>query len=76
MANPFNHGCSPDYPEKILGASAILNDLQKHIADVTQYKPENRYIDSVEILDRISDTLDELRPMLEKAQEILQSKLV
>lgn len=58
MANIFNP------PTGDLGRSygylACLKDLQTYLANTTQYKPENRFVDAVPILEDLVKASDKL----------------
>lgn len=60
----------------INGYTQALNAIYKHIAEVTAFKPENRYIDAVPILDKIEGTMDELKLLLKQAQDDLKNDLL
>lgn len=67
---PFDHGFKESKLYGIIdvdginGYSKCLADVIKHIRDVTDFSPGNRYIDSVQLLDRITLTLSELSNLL------------
>jgi hypothetical protein len=73
---PFPHGFTERFGhipiDQIEGYQLALKHIYDHIFEVTQMKPEHRYIDSVHILDRLSATTDELIPLLEEAEKQLQ----
>lgn len=73
MSNAFKHGFKPTDIEEIHGFTKCLNELVDHIKAATGFKPENRYIDSVAILDRISDTLEELKQLQIQAAADLEA---
>jgi hypothetical protein len=56
----------------INGYTQALKAVYKHIAEVTAFKPENRYIDAVPLLDKIEGTMYELKLLLKQAQEDLK----
>lgn len=73
---PFTHGILNADTEInvaiIAGYQTALNNVMQHISAVTNNAPENRYIDSVAILDRITLTFNELSAILARAQQNLQ----
>ncbi len=77
-AKPFKHDFSNPFITDVNGITgylAALRQIYLHIADVTEFKPEKRYIDAVDILDRITETTKELEPILEKEQSELKTLL-
>lgn len=65
MATPFNFELSPKNLEGMFAVGSIMNDLMADIKAATQYKPENRLIDCVPILERISATAARISEMME-----------
>ena len=59
---------------EIKGFMDALNQLLNYIANETQWKPENRFIDSVPLLNKISATTDELTRNYEQQQKELTMK--
>jgi hypothetical protein len=68
--HPFKLPISGNIDE-IKGFSDALNQLLNYIASETQGKPENRFIDSVRLLNKISATTDELTRNYEQQQREL-----
>lgn len=56
----------------INGYTKCLKALYDFLAEETKFNPDNRYIDSVKLLDRITNTNEELSDLL--SQEILSIK--
>lgn len=52
---------------ELLGYIQAMQALQVKIMEITQNKPENRFIDSTILLDDIVATVDELQPILKEA---------
>lgn len=79
MAQPFNHNFI--YSAGVINIAGIngytkaLSEIQRHIAEVTKWKPENRLIDSVALLERITATLEALTPLMNHAANELQESL-
>jgi hypothetical protein len=76
--NPFSHPFKPNFLgivniEALNGYITALNEIQKHIAEVTGHDPDKRYIDAVEILERITATINELQPILEKEKNDIEN---
>jgi DNA-directed RNA polymerase subunit F len=61
--------------DEILGYQKCLRNLYEYIAEVTEMKPEKRMIDAVPLLDLIPATTAELKPLLDKAEKILNERL-
>lgn len=79
MPEAFKHGLLPTDVEQILGYTKCLNSFYKHLATVTDFKPEKRYVDAVEMLDIIAETNKELSGLLAQAGAALreiESKLL
>lgn len=80
-AKPFEHDLIPTNPFEevdlhgILGYQKALTAVFNHLAKVTQFKPENRYVDAVEIIDRITATTDQLAPILQREQDRIHNLL-
>lgn len=66
--NPFNIVNM----DRLLGAEDMLTALLKFLHEETQYKPENRYIDSVKLLDKITATTSAIEPVLERERNDLE----
>jgi len=61
--------------DEMKGFSDALSQLLNYIINETQWKPENRFIDSVRLLNKISATTDELtKIMKEKQRELTKEK--
>ena len=56
---------------EIKGFMDAFNQLLNYIANETQWKPENRFIDSVPLLNKISATTDELTKIMKEKQRDL-----
>ena len=56
---------------EIKGFMDAINQLLNHIANETQWKPENRFIDSVPLLNKISVTVDKLTRIMKDKQDAL-----
>ena len=56
---------------EIKGFMDAFNQLLNYIANETQWKPENRFIDSVPLLNKISATTDELTRIMKDKQDAL-----
>lgn len=55
----------------INGYTQCLNEVYKHIAAVTEFNPAKRFIDAVDILDKIAATNGELSQLMaEEAENI------
>lgn len=66
----FEHGYNMPLGTKevysINGYTKCLKNLFMHLAEKTQYKPENRMIDAVEILELIENTNKELAILIQQ----------
>ena len=60
--------------DEMKGFSDALSQLLNYIINETQWKPENRFIDSVRLLNKISATTDELTRNYEQQQKELTMK--
>ncbi len=73
---PFEHKFKNAFgiidTQGIGGYLQALQALYNHIAEATEFKPEKRYIDAVDLLDRISATNADLKPLMEQAEKELQ----
>ena len=56
---------------EIKGFMDALNQLLNYIANETKWKPENRFIDSVTLLNKISATVDKLNRIMKDKQDAL-----
>ena len=61
----FEHGFTDAKKEmmEINGYLRCMQSLLRHLEEVTGFKKENRYIDSVELLDRITETNNQLHKL-------------
>ena len=55
--------------EGINGYLQALTAVYNQVKELTEFKPEKRMIDAVEILDKITATTKELEKLLEEARE-------
>jgi len=73
---PFEHKFKNAFgiidTQGISGYLQALKALYNHIAEVTEMNPEKRYIDAVDLLDRISATNAELKSLMEQAEKELK----
>lgn len=62
MAQPFRHTftSAPSEIQAVNGYLLCLTALMERLKELTEFKPEKRYIDSVELLDAITETNNEL----------------
>ena len=54
------------------GYTKAMQHLYMQLAEMTKFKPENRYIDAVVLLDMIAATNDELNVLMTAEQERLK----
>jgi hypothetical protein len=75
----FNHSfkspLSDNDIQQMNGFILALRALQGRLEEMTQYRPEKRYIDAIELLEAITATTDEFNPMMAEAQREIVSKL-
>lgn len=62
---PFNHGFTPDSlknPQgfEVIGYNKAMGQVLEYLKEVTQFKPANRLIDSVPLIEKIGATFVEL----------------
>ena len=73
MPQPFKHNFKSTDIEQILGFQKALGQIFEHLKAKTRFDPAKRYVDSVEILDRIMETNIELSNLLKEAQTNLET---
>lgn len=56
---------------EMAGYIQAMNEILKYLQDVTEWKPENRYIDSVPLGEKISATCKALQPLL--SEELIKN---
>lgn len=62
---PFNHGFTPDSLKspsgfEVIGYNKAMGQVLDYLKEVTQFKPSNRLIDSVPLIEKIGITFTEL----------------
>jgi hypothetical protein len=76
----FNHSfktpLSDNDIQQMNGFILALRALQDRLGEMTQYKPEKRFIDAVELLEAITATTSEFEPLMKDAQNELAAKLI
>lgn len=78
VETPFTHefGEGEEKVYTMNGYIQALNQVLKYIEETTEWKPENRYIDSVPLAEKIQATCKELQPMLsEELIKVLKSQI-
>lgn len=72
---PFEHGFTDKEIDinGIRGFGKCLSELYKYLAQKTEFNPEKRMIDAVDLLEKISATSDELTALYNKEQTRLNS---
>ncbi len=61
--------------DRAQGFIDCLGEVLKYIEEITELKPEKRYIDAVRLIDVIKNTSDEIRVLLNKAEKELSETL-
>lgn len=62
---PFDHGFTPDSlknPQgyEVIGYNKAMGQVLDYLKEVTNFKPNNRYVDSVPLIEKIGATFIEL----------------
>lgn len=79
MKKAFPHNFKPLFPtlpldvKGVNGYTKAMTHFYSQIADMTQWKPENRYIDATVLLDMIAETNGELSELMKEEQKRLQT---
>ncbi len=74
-ADPFTPIYNHTQLKEIAGYADCLRDIQTYLAVTTEYKPENRYVDSVKILEGIIKANKTISELLEKAKNDIPDPL-
>lgn len=74
---PFNHGFTNPLSDKtmaeMIGYSKAMRNLYDHLESVTGFKPENRMIDSVILLDKITASVNSIQEVIDKEQDAVDN---
>lgn len=78
MTQPLNHPFKANFLgivniEAINGYVACLTALLDYLKEKTEFNPDKRFIDAVDLLDKITATNDELRPIIEKEKNDIEN---
>jgi ribosome assembly protein YihI (activator of Der GTPase) len=70
----FEHGLTSDNLEGLYAYMRCLKALYDHLEAETNFRPENKHVDAIVLLDRISATFAELKILIDEAAAKQQAK--
>lgn len=73
MATPFKHNLQPSDLAGIKAYGDLLKELLRYIEDVTNFNPQNRFIDSVLLLEKIKASAGEIERLYTEYEKSLLS---
>lgn len=68
MSTPFKHNLTSDNLAGLYGYGDCLKGLLQYIHETTGFNPEKRYIDSVDLLDKIAASSADVSRLLKEAE--------
>lgn len=74
MAEPFKHKLTSDNLAGIYAHGALLTELLNYLKEVTEFKPEKRYIDAVPLPENIQASGEEITRLLKEAESKLKNQ--